>query len=79
MTLFALRSAVVSDAVVRGSEALHEFQRILLAKYGATLMRLLERVNVGNPGRINRGYEHFLYEEFGRGRPQKIANRETKY
>jgi len=44
---------------------MHEFQRILLAKYGATLMRLLERVNVGNPGRINRGYEHFLYEEFG--------------
>jgi hypothetical protein len=66
MRLFELRSAVVSDAVVRGSEAMDEFQRILLAKYDATFMRLLERVDVGNPGRTNRRCEHLLYDESGR-------------
>src|SRR5258708_8702089 len=48
-----------------------KFQCILLPKYDATLMRLLEPVNVGHPGRINRGYEHFLYDEFGRQENQE--------
>jgi len=39
MKLFALRSSLVSDAVIRGFEASDEFQCILLAKYDATLMR----------------------------------------
>src|SRR5260221_5030280 len=37
-------------------------------------------VDVGNSGRINRGYEHLLYREFDRQEaPQKTANHEKTY
>src|SRR6266404_389497 len=78
MKLFALRSSLVSDAVIRGFEAIDEFQCIRLAKYNATLIRLFERVNVSNAGRTNRGYEHLLYDEFGQaGKPSKQLTMKT--